>query len=47
MTTYIENLVQAKNTKIEEHQNQHSVGRVRQVQQYIIEVTGLEDVCFF
>lgn len=47
MATYIENLVENKTQKIQNGENVFSVGIVRHVQQYILEVTGLDEVGFF
>lgn len=47
METYIEKLVDRKINDIELGKHQKSTGFVRHVQQYIIEVTGLDNVMFF
>jgi F-type H+-transporting ATPase subunit alpha len=46
-TTHIDKLVNEKIKEIKEEKNIFNTGKVIRVQDYIIEVSGLEDVAFF
>ena len=47
MKSTIESLIDKKVQQIKENQNVFQIGRVIKIQDYIIEVNGLEDVAFF
>lgn len=47
METHVDNLVKDKLKKIKEEKNIFNVGKVVKVKEYVIEVSGLEDVMFF
>lgn len=47
MEQYVENLVQDTINKIKNKENVHGIGRVMTVQNYILEVSGLENVRFY
>lgn len=47
MKSSIENLIEKKIEQIKENNNVFQIGRVTKIQEYIIEVNGLEDVAFF
>lgn len=47
MEQYVENMVQSAINRIKERENVHGMGRVMKVQNYILEVSGLEDVKFY
>ena len=44
MSTYIENLVNAKLKNMKSLSNTYEIGHVRKVKDYILEVSGLESV---
>lgn len=47
METHVDKLVKSKLKKIKEEKNIFNVGKVTKVKEYVIEVSGLEDVMFF
>ena len=47
MSTHINNLVEDKLKKIKEEKNVFDTGKVIRLKDYIIEVSGLENVAFF
>ena len=47
MSTYIENLVNAKLKNMKSLSNTYEIGHVRKVKDYILEVSGLESVGFY
>lgn len=47
MSTYIENLIEAKLRNMKSLDNVYEVGHVRKVRDYILEVSGLESVGFY
>ena len=47
MGSYIENLVNNKIDEIKKKENIYTVGRVSKIQDYVLEVRGLESVAFF
>ena len=47
MGKYVEELVTSKLKEIKSRSNEYEVGRVISVREYILEVSGLESVCFY
>ena len=47
MGKYVEELVTSKLQEIKSRSNEYEVGRVMSVREYILEVSGLENACFY
>lgn len=47
MENYVDKMIQDKLTKIENKQNINETGRITKIHDYIVEVSGLENVTFF
>ena len=47
MANYINEMIQNKISQIKNDENVYSVGRVNKINDYILEISGLDDACYF